>query len=76
MKHFVVHPTSRRGWLVTLAFALLVMAGIWPVVALFNRDDLWFGLPPIAILTYAIVVGCWVTMLVANRLLVGGERDV
>ncbi|WP_110668169.1 hypothetical protein [Salinicola halophilus] len=76
MKHFVVHPRSRRGWCLALAFALLISAGIWPVVAAFNRAELWFGLPPLAVLTYAIVTGCWLTMLIANRLLRRSDSDV
>lgn len=76
MKHFMVRPRSRRGWLLMIVFLSLVVAGVWPVVSLFNRTSLWWGLPSIVVWTYAIVAGCWVTMLIANRWLGGQDHDV
>lgn len=71
MKHFIVRPRSRGGWLLALSFVALIAMGIWPVIGWFNQPKLWLGLPWIAVWTYVIVIGCWVVMLIANRWLKG-----
>ncbi|WP_110648923.1 hypothetical protein [Salinicola peritrichatus] len=75
MKHFVVRPRSRGGWLLTVLFMALIGMGIWPVIGWFNQPKLWLGLPWIAVWTYVIVIGCWVVMLIANRWLKGTSDD-
>ncbi|OLO03873.1 MULTISPECIES: hypothetical protein [Salinicola] len=75
MKHYVVRPRSGKGWLLTLAFVVLIAAGIWPVIGLFNRAQPWLGLPPIAVWTYVIVLGCWLVMLIANRCIKVASHD-
>lgn len=45
MKAKVKLPKSRRGWVFLGLFVAVILPGNWPVVPLFNRNVLLFGLP-------------------------------
>ncbi|NWO08848.1 hypothetical protein HLV40_00185 [Chromohalobacter salexigens] len=68
MKHYIVRPTTGRGWVLTLAFVVLIAAGIWPVIGWFNRACVVLGLPLIAVWAYVIVFACCGVMAIGNRL--------
>ncbi|MDQ7734954.1 hypothetical protein QT231_19815 [Halomonas sp. SpR1] len=72
MGRLLVLPTSRAGWGLLIAFVVLVLAGIWPVIGLVNRATLVMGLPLIVVWSYLVIFACVVVMLIGNRIV---ERD-
>ncbi|MBT2785622.1 MULTISPECIES: hypothetical protein [unclassified Halomonas] len=72
MGRLLVLPTSRAGWGLLIAFVVLVLAGIWPVIGMVNRATLVMGLPLIVVWSYLVIFACVVVMLIGNRIV---ERD-
>ncbi|OHV08179.1 hypothetical protein [Kushneria phosphatilytica] len=70
-----VRPTSRRGWLLLIAFILIIAAGCWPIIALVNHPMRVLGLPLIALWAYVIVLASVAVMALGNRWLARRERD-
>lgn len=68
-------PATWRGWLVAAGFTLVIAAGIWPAVALVNRAEWVFGLPPLLVWSYLILLGCCLVMALGNRLIRGEVDD-
>lgn len=67
----VIMPRSRRARWLLAAFMLLLAAGCWPVITLFNRPVVAAGLPLMALWSYVIVFASVALMALANRLLAG-----
>ncbi len=55
MKAKVKLPRSRRGWVFLGVFVVVILLGSWPVVPLFNRNALVFGMPLLMVWSVAIV---------------------
>ncbi|MBT2774177.1 hypothetical protein J7J47_18285 [Halomonas sp. ISL-60] len=72
MGRLLVLPTSRAGWGLLIAFVVLVLAGIWPVIGMVNRATLVMGLPLIVVWSYLVIFACVVVMLIGNCIV---ERD-
>ncbi|WP_447956050.1 hypothetical protein [Vreelandella sp. EE7] len=72
MRRPFVLPTSRAGWGLLIAFILLVMAGTWPVIGLFNHAALVLGVPLLIVWSYGVIFACVGVMLAGNRVV---ERD-
>ncbi|WP_299260296.1 hypothetical protein [uncultured Kushneria sp.] len=70
----VIMPRSRRGCWLLAAFMLLLAAGCWPVIMLFNRPVVVAGLPLMALWSYVIVFASVALMALANRLLAGRKN--
>lgn len=75
MRHPFVLPTSRAGWGLLIAFVVCVLAGIWPVIGLFNRAALLFGLPLLIVWSYVIIFACVGVMLIGNRIVEGDGHE-
>ncbi|REC94652.1 hypothetical protein [Kushneria indalinina] len=71
LRHRVILPRSRRARWLLVAFVLLLAAGCWPVIVLFNRSVVVAGLPLMALWSYVIVFASVALMALANRLLAG-----
>ncbi|GHC26594.1 hypothetical protein GCM10010082_19750 [Kushneria pakistanensis] len=69
-----ITPRSRRARWLLLAFMLLLAAGCWPVIMLFNRPVVAGGLPLMALWSYVIVFASVALMALANQLL-AKDRD-
>ena len=61
-------PRSRRARWLLVAFLLLLAAGCWPVIMLFNRPVVVAGLPLLALWSYVIVFASVALMALGNRL--------
>lgn len=72
MRRLLVLPTTRAGWGLLIAFAALVLMGVWPVIGWVNRATLVMGLPLLVVWSYLVIVACVAVMLVGNRIV---ERD-
>ncbi len=70
-----ITPRTRRARWLLVAFMLLLAAGCWPVIMLFNRAVVVAGLPLMALWSYIIVFASVALMALANRLLAGGSED-
>ncbi|MFG6667037.1 hypothetical protein ACGK9R_07995 [Halomonas sp. HNIBRBA4712] len=75
MRQRFVLPTSRAGWGLLAAFVGLVLAGTWPVIGLFNRVVLLFGLPLMIVWSYVIIFACVAVMLIGNRIVEGDGHE-
>lgn len=75
MRHPFVLPTSCAGWGLLIAFVVCVLAGIWPVIGLFNRAALLFGLPLLIVWSYVIIFACVGVMLIGNRIVEGDGHE-
>ncbi|WP_457808724.1 hypothetical protein [Kushneria sp. EE4] len=75
LRRRVIMPRSRRARWLLAAFALLLAAGCWPVIMLFNRPVVVAGLPLMALWSYVIVFASVALMALANRLLSGGHGE-
>ncbi|MGQ7246533.1 hypothetical protein ACUN9Y_04245 [Halomonas sp. V046] len=69
MRRSFLLPTSWRGWCVLVCFALVIAAGLWPVIELVNRGGLVFGLPALVTWSYVILLGCCAVMALGNLLI-------
>lgn len=72
MKRGVVLPATAAGWCLLLAFLGTLILGIWPVIGWVNHQEMWWGLPPILVWSYGIVLVSCGVMAWANRVV---ERD-
>ncbi|WP_456269301.1 hypothetical protein M1D97_03140 [Kushneria sp. AK178] len=61
-------PRSCRARGLLVAFMLLLAAGCWPVITIFNRPVVVAGLPLMALWSYVIVFSSVALMALANRL--------
>ena len=75
MRRSLLFPATWRGWLVLAAFLIVIVAGIWPAVALVNRAELVFGLPALVSWSYLILLSCCLVMALGNRLIRGEVDD-
>lgn len=64
----IITPRSRRARGLLVAFMLLLAAGCWPVIMLFNRPAVVAGLPLMALWSYIIVFSSVALMALGNRL--------
>ncbi|MFC0338013.1 hypothetical protein SAMN05421848_2619 [Kushneria avicenniae] len=64
----IIMPRSRRARGLLVAFMLLIAAGCWPVIMLFNRPAVVAGLPLMALWSYVIVFLSVALMALGNRL--------
>ena len=70
-----ITPRTRRARWLLVAFLLLLAAGCWPVITVFNRSVVAAGLPLMALWSYVIVFASVALMMLANRVLTGGSDD-
>ncbi|WP_227875763.1 hypothetical protein [Kushneria konosiri] len=69
LRQRLILPRTRRARGLLLAFLLLLAAGCWPVIMLFNRPVVVAGLPLMALWSYVIVFASVALMALGNRLL-------
>lgn len=68
LRQRLIMPRSRRARWLLVAFLLLLAAGCWPVIMLFNRPVVVAGLPLLALWSYVIVFASVALMALGNRL--------
>lgn len=68
MKAKVKLPRSRRGWVFLGVFVGVILLGSWPVIPLFSRDVLVFGLPLLMVWSCVIVFLSTFVMWLSNRM--------
>jgi hypothetical protein len=68
MRAKVKLPRSRRGWVFVGVFVAVVLLGSWPIIPLFNRNVLVFGMPLLMVWSVAIVFLTSFTMWLSGRM--------
>jgi hypothetical protein len=69
-------PRAARHWLAIAVVVVTLLLGLWPTVALFNTEQLIFGLP--ALVTWSVIVTVLTSaaMVIVNALKVHGTDEV
>ncbi|SMY12011.1 hypothetical protein [Brevibacterium jeotgali] len=68
-------PTTAKGWISIGIIVLVLLSGIWPVIALFDANTLAFGLPLLMVWSIAVLFITTAAMVVINRI-TGDMGDV
>lgn len=68
-------PRTARGWISLSIIVVVILAGIWPIIPLFNTDTLIFGMPLLMVWAIVILFISTAAMVIVNRL-TGDMGDV
>ncbi|WP_156290594.1 hypothetical protein [Oceanobacillus salinisoli] len=68
MKATFKRPKTSKGWLSLGLIAFIILLGSWPVIHLFNREVIVFGLPLLMVWSIVLIFLTTFTMLFINKI--------